>query len=215
MQGASVSRLPNTDQLGQWLEAILQLRNKTGPKGQQVYDAEILVKRIQRAAERSKAGSPIPDGHRRGSGVFGGGGGGLKIIVDDESVDVTGVEWAMFGRLDPPPDRFADAYREMILNLRQVVNGLDLIRGQLDRMDKVRAAAPESDDVGCEAMGQIGSWEPVEHRTQIDGRFYDLGGWAYKFSRRTGRLPSAEECRLHQQGKHVRVKIDGQSVIAG
>lgn len=59
---------------------------------------------------------------------------------------------------------------------------------------------------GCWALNRIGAWEPVHRRTIIDGEPRDLGRWAYDFHRTTGRLPSLDECRRHQDGRKIRVK---------
>jgi hypothetical protein len=95
--------------------------------------------------------------------------------------------------------------RRALSSLTTAVQALHTVEACITSVENLADDADLNPPPGCEIMARIGVWEPVHRRTTFNGDDYDLGRWVYDFARLAGRLPTRDECRLHAQGRRVRI----------
>lgn len=95
-------------------------------------------------------------------------------------------------------------------------NWLVKIPAKAEELAKLELAA----DPGCEIVARVkrhrgpAYWEPEHVTSDVNGlldRPYRLGGWAYEFVRKHGRLPNLAETRVHCEGRRVMVKAPAKA----
>lgn len=182
------------------------------------FDPTKAAERLKTALARERGNASRPDGWSRGGD--GTGGGGPKITVrneldDLESVDVTGVELAVFQRQRQHDDNHTVACTRAAQALETASRAISALTTELEIIDSIQALVDEDLDPdlepGCWAMARVDSWEAIFRNTEIPGiaeTKFPLGRWAYDFVTRTGRLPTTEECERHKAGQRVRLPAE-------
>lgn len=175
-------------ELGRRLHALVEL-NRTHPSTPDGYPT-------------STPGAPTPTSRPR------------TDTDPDDQIALTSVEAATHARRNHH-DPLAAAERHATEMLRVAADALTAAGAHLARADQHRTTRPDeglNPEPGCWAMARIGAWEPVHRTTNLADILAHpldeprpLGRWAYDFARRQGRLPTADECRRHRDGKKVMV----------
>lgn len=165
-------------------------------------------------ARNARGGSTKADGWPRGKG-YDGSGGPMRVTVDadehgpEESIEVTSVELAIIARSRTQRDELHDAVTAAVRNLRTAALNLGQLRAQIERLENLDFDAEKANQRRCAAMARVNVTERFYKRREVNGVWYDLGQWAYKFTIDTDRLPTLDECRTHAQGRNVRRKTEG------
>lgn len=93
--------------------------------------------------------------------------------------------------------------------LEQAVSSLGAYVSRLNAIDRLTDDSDLNPEPGCWCMARIGEFEEVHRTGTVGGRLPEakpLGRWAYRFVETAERLPTIEECRLHNEGRRVHVR---------
>lgn len=169
-----------------------------------------IAKTLKAAISRNaKGGSTRPDGWGRGKGFDGSGGPRRVTVPEDEhgpeeSIEVTSVELAIISRERTQHDELHEAVTAAVTNLRVAARNVQQLRAQIERLENLDFDTEKANQRRCAAMARVNVTERFYKRREVNGVWYDLGQWAYKFTIDTDRLPTLDECRTHAQGRNVR-----------